>query len=422
MRTYKEFQVNAYLSLVLIDGNTEIYVNDKPFDQCKFLLINIPVDKISSFDEIDSIDEASERLDDSLEPTEDFERIQEYEIPSEVEFWAHCSNLQVWAENEYDTRLLHRNLAFPLLKALTEAGAPVAKKVFKDEIAKRLASGFPSVVNYLIEQHYHRFLTHEELSQVLEQILCETDWRVLKELEELTGEEFDLSSQFRPESKLNIIIDGKHIVGLKIKELISFLPDYIGNLSNLKILDVSVNELEILPESIGNLKNLEKMRLSANKLKTLPESIGNLESLKELDLNMNNLEDLPQSVENLKFLERLNLSYNNFKQIPAYLFNITSLTRSLSLRNNFLKLIPNSLGNLKSLKVLSLSNNQLKHLPYCIRELQNLEILFLDHNSLEKIPYSLGNLQNLKELYLDETQKRIMPNILKKKKDLKIWS
>ncbi|GAH27524.1 unnamed protein product, partial [marine sediment metagenome] len=64
-----------------------------------------------------------------------------YLITPEQEFWAHCSNLQTWAEHHYDTRLLHSNISFPLLRRLTEAGDPVAKQFFKDEIAERIKLG-----------------------------------------------------------------------------------------------------------------------------------------------------------------------------------------------------------------------------------------------------------------------------------------
>ncbi|MHA1670082.1 MAG: hypothetical protein ACTSV5_05815 [Promethearchaeota archaeon] len=71
-------------------GNTTIYVVGQPFIQCKFLLLNIPIAKISSFDEIESIDEAAENVDGIVE-----EETRKIEIPPEVEFWGHCSNLQV---------------------------------------------------------------------------------------------------------------------------------------------------------------------------------------------------------------------------------------------------------------------------------------------------------------------------------------
>jgi hypothetical protein len=47
----------------LENGKTVIYVKDEPFIDCKYLLIDIPIPRISSFEEIESIDEAVERLD-----------------------------------------------------------------------------------------------------------------------------------------------------------------------------------------------------------------------------------------------------------------------------------------------------------------------------------------------------------------------
>lgn len=57
-------------------------------------------------------------------------------------------------------------IAFPLLKKLTEAGDPIAKRVFKEEIAKRYASGFPSMVRYLEHEGYLKYLSEDELSAI----------------------------------------------------------------------------------------------------------------------------------------------------------------------------------------------------------------------------------------------------------------
>ena len=45
---------------------------------------------------------------------ESFKNYYSVDITPKQEFWAHCSNLQTWNENYYDTRLIHTNLAFPL--------------------------------------------------------------------------------------------------------------------------------------------------------------------------------------------------------------------------------------------------------------------------------------------------------------------
>jgi len=159
-----EFKINNYLKLKLEHSKTNIYVGDRLFRQCKYLMLNLPFTKIRDFDYIESIDEAAEKLDASMEEGGKYK----YKISPETEFWAHCSNIQLWYEHEYATHLLHRNLAFPLLRALTLEGDPLATKIFKEEIARRFESGYPPVVLYLINQKYLDFLNKEELGTVIE--------------------------------------------------------------------------------------------------------------------------------------------------------------------------------------------------------------------------------------------------------------
>ncbi|MFO8017247.1 MAG: hypothetical protein R6U96_01310 [Promethearchaeia archaeon] len=82
------------------------------------------------------------------------------------EMQAHASNLQVWAEHDYDTTLLHRSLAFPLLKELTKAGDEKAARVFRREIKKRFLSGYPPVQEFLREEGYLKFLSAEDLKDL----------------------------------------------------------------------------------------------------------------------------------------------------------------------------------------------------------------------------------------------------------------
>ena len=62
-----EFKVNKYVTLRLEDKKSNIYIKGVLFQQCKFLLINIPVEEISPLANIDSIDDAAELLDPALE-------------------------------------------------------------------------------------------------------------------------------------------------------------------------------------------------------------------------------------------------------------------------------------------------------------------------------------------------------------------
>jgi hypothetical protein len=86
-----EFIINKYLKLRLEYGNTNIYVGGRLFKQCKYLLLDIPVNNTIDYNEIESIDEAAEKLDHSMERG----RQRKFHISPDIEFWGHCSNLQV---------------------------------------------------------------------------------------------------------------------------------------------------------------------------------------------------------------------------------------------------------------------------------------------------------------------------------------
>lgn len=128
----------------------------KKFIQCKYLLLF----DLNNFDiNIDSIDEAKEILDSKMESLDLY---TELKISPKQMFWGHCSNIQVWAENNYDTRILHSNLAFPLLQRLVEVKDKQALKMFKKEIAKRLLKGYGNTIIYLYNEGFVDKLQRDE--------------------------------------------------------------------------------------------------------------------------------------------------------------------------------------------------------------------------------------------------------------------
>ena len=175
-----KFKINRYLELRLENGKTNIYINNKLFRQCKYLLLKIPFGKNKGSELINSIDEVAETFDSRIE----FQNINDViSISPEVQFWGHCSNLQVWYENNYNTNLLHSNLAFPLLKKLSEIGDFVAKKVIKDEIAKRFEAGHLSSIIFLLDNDYFDYLTKEELDCLFSQSSTNLTMNLLHQLE-----------------------------------------------------------------------------------------------------------------------------------------------------------------------------------------------------------------------------------------------
>ncbi len=63
------------------------------------------------------------------------------------------------------------------------------------------------------------------------------------------------------------------------------LDSALTNWSEVLILDLSYKQLSDLPETVGNLKNLRKLNIKGNNLKTLPKSIEKLIKLNELVLS-----------------------------------------------------------------------------------------------------------------------------------------
>ncbi|KKK88832.1 hypothetical protein LCGC14_2739190, partial [marine sediment metagenome] len=247
-------------------GKTVIYIAGEKFYQCKYLLIEIPKKEMrsNSLIYLNSIDEASEKLDTSLEPIKG--RVFTYSIPPETEFWGHCSNIQAWYENGYDTRLLHSNLAFPLLEELTEAGDPQAKKVFKEEIAERYNNGIESVRKYLKDSDYLRYLTIEEFHSYIDA----DEYEIVCKLKKIQPHIDRLIYQYKKGKITHLLLSG-----YKLKKV----PSEIRSLTSLEYLEMNLNKLETLPDWIREFKSLKKLSVYGNQLKSLPETIGELKSL-----------------------------------------------------------------------------------------------------------------------------------------------
>src|SRR4051812_44227978 len=71
------------------------------------------------------------------------------------------------------------------------------------------------------------------------------------------------------------------------------LPPEIGQLAQLRGLDLDGNQLTALPPEIGQLTQLQGLYLRGNQLKMLPSEIGQLTQLRKLDFNGNQLTALP---------------------------------------------------------------------------------------------------------------------------------
>jgi hypothetical protein len=380
-------------------------------------MINIGPNNASNFEDVTSIDEAERILDKSLEE----KGLEEYDICPEEEFWAHCSNLDAWAKHKYDTRLLHRSLAFPILKALTDAGDQVAKAVFKEEIIKRFESGHKNVVRYLIRGGYVRKYAKKEL---LEAFLENEEVFILKKLQTLSKSDMEIAEEidiFYEVSPYSVKFDKNKLSGLELRHRsLKRFPLEITKLVSLKKLFLDVNTIRSIPSEIWQLKNLREMNLAGNLLETLPSEIGSLKFLEQLSLNSNKFKVFPEVLTELKNLKYLGLGMNQIRDIPESIENLRDL-RILSLGHNRIYRLPETFGNLKSLESLNLSNNKIDFIPESLGKLNSLKELWIGSNNLTLLPEFLFKLKSLKRLYISDNNINHIPNLKKKINSLEVF-
>jgi internalin A len=209
------------------------------------------------------------------------------------------------------------------------------------------------------------------------------------------------------------------------------LPETLGNLKKLQLLDISNNQLTALPESLGQLKQLQSLDISNNQLSTLPESLGQLKKLRSLNISKNRLTKLPESLgqlaqliglktvgnrlaelpESLRLLTQLQglyLAGNRQIRLPQWLGELEKLL-DLNIANMELTALPEWLGQLRQLQGLTLANNRLTVLPESLGDLTRLKSLDVENNRLTGLPQSLRRLTSLRELYLQENKRLKIP-------------
>ena len=168
----KEYKVNEYITLKLEERVTYIYINGVRSKRSIGLFIKVSPDRTVKYNQFDLLDEAVEGLQsytDIYSITDFYDNRprgrEKYNITAEQEFWAHCSNIQVWVEHDYDMSLIHSSLGYKLLKGLSNHGIEPAKERYKNEIIKRFRTGHIESSFFLLEENFHKRFSKVERIQ-----------------------------------------------------------------------------------------------------------------------------------------------------------------------------------------------------------------------------------------------------------------
>jgi len=170
----------------------------------------------------------------------------------------------------------------------------------------------------------------------------------------------------------------------------------LGNLTLLKILDLSSNSFFGQLPDLNRLRKLQYLVMSNNKLQNFaPDALTNCSKLLHLDLSANNLAgSIHPEIGSLYNLRILNLKTNNFTGVlPSSLGNITQLEYLLLSDNRFEGSIPEELGQLSSIVTLAVGGNRLSgSIPTAIFNHSSLQILDVNTNFLcMALPDTIGN-------------------------------
>ncbi|MBD3211487.1 MAG: hypothetical protein GF311_02680 [Candidatus Lokiarchaeota archaeon] len=350
------FKINDIIELKLENEETVIYLNNQKFMLCKYLFFMDPQKNIAP--EIDSIDDAAEYYGHQLgeftpeELKEYF--LEDYGITNEQVFWGHCSNLQAWVECHYDTRILHSNLAFPLLKKLAELGDSTARNVFTEEIVNRFLEGSPNTQMFLCMEGYLNLLREEELSY----IISLKEARTLKRLERSTGNIFTPTVWSVSSNPNSYKIENGKVTKLKTINSLKEIPKEIKDLKNLTYIYCSVSVIETVPEWINELTKLTSLTLSQSGITHLPKL--RLPNLIKFNAPFNNLEVADFTDWDVPNIKYIGLGDNNIKTIKglSYIPNI----EMLGLWRNNLKKLPKELLNLSNLALLEIKHGNMINL------------------------------------------------------------
>ena len=206
------------------------------------------------------------------------------------------------------------------------------------------------------------------------------------------------------------IFHGLEVMDLRGNQLRT-LPPGLSALRKLTTLNLSRNQIgnEAL-EVISYIPTLRELRLGNNSLTGgLPDILGELKALEILDLHDNSIEDIPQTIKSMSKLKVLNVAGNKLTAIPIVAMGGMPLTEIIASHNRLNgHLFPSSISQVASLQILDVSHNALVSIGDGQINMPLLHTFDVSSNRLTALP-DLTVMHKLFTLNASENQIRTIP-------------
>lgn len=178
-------------------------------------------------------------------------------------------------------------------------------------------------------------------------------------------------------------------------------------MTQLNFLDISKCPLHEIADDLSNLADLAKLSLQHDGILIVPLALGQLKNLKFLNLSFNSISNLPSKIfDDLFLLETLILDSNELSELPS-LKGLIEL-HIFSVSNNKLLSLPDNLTCCTKLKSVDVSGNNITELSNEIpwSNLSNIQHFYLNGNQLKEVPPGLTECKKLRDLRLRENPLR----------------
>jgi hypothetical protein len=166
-----------------------------------------------------------------------------------------------------------------------------------------------------------------------------------------------------------------------------------GTLNNCTRIGLSEQLTELPEELLNCAEHIEILDISNNQLSELPDWLPQLSKLKIIFASNNLFSQLPDVLGRCPSLEMIGFKANQIKSLPEA--SLPKTLRWLTLTDNQITTLPESIGQCSQLEKLLLAGNQLTKLPDSFSQLSNLQLLRISANLFDFFPEQVMSLPKL---------------------------